>query len=825
MSNIVPVSSFDDVPELETNTIALAGPGGPMNSQAQALTNRTKFLFDNLPNTSSFATLAGNQIFTGTNKFTGVPQFAAGLVAGAYSYTQYSWYSAFPASIYRTVSKPTEQDDASTVLCQAGVAKWEYGATTEIAGASPSYHFKRVTGAPGSQTFTDVLLLDYDSGNAWIPSPFRLGIGGKPQYPLHIMDTAGNYSATRLTAVIQNYNPGAGSQSAQIQVSGHTYGYTFGTDYGLNGGDNWYISALSGALSMLGNGSGVTLGSSTLPATTELLRLDSTTQGFLPPRLTGAQIAALGGKNTGLLLFNSDAGAYQFWNATQGAWMTMAGAGYVASMVPVTAYDLCAWGDSLTAGNGGRPYPTSFSDLYGAQSMYNGGVGGDTSTQIKTRFLAAGAMHNTQVIWAGRNNFGSPTTVQSDIAAMIAALPHDRYLVLSILNQNASTEWSGSANYTSIIALNNALAASYGQRYVDIRGILVNNGLAMAGLTATAQDTADIANGVVPTSLRAVAASFTGSIAGTTLTVSAVTSGTLSVGESIAGTGIATNTFITALGTGTGGTGTYTVGTSQTVASEAMTASDPLHLGTPGYAVVAKVVRDALIQTATAPRDLEYIEGLEAIYISGTATNFNLGAAYVPSVDAKVRLTSQFSLSGLVLTPSTIYHAYLYPTAGTLQGNVELVTTAPAAPYAGNAMTKTGDNSRRYLCSLVADSAGHVLLFTQTDDRMNYLVARGVAPVRVLTAGAAIASTAISLTGAVPSTAYEVTVTADNPSGTAQMVTIGNATQLYLAAAYAGNITQLDLPLGSSQSLSYTYDAAPSAGGLSMDVLGYRFKR
>jgi len=65
----------------------------------------------------------------------------------------------------------------------------------------------------------------------------------------------------------------------------------------------------------------------------------------------------------------------------------------------------------------------------------------------------------------------------------------------------------------------------------------------------------------------AVAAKVTGSITGTTLTVSAVTSGTLYVGQTIQGTGVTALTIITALGTGSGGAGTYTVSTSQTVAS------------------------------------------------------------------------------------------------------------------------------------------------------------------------------------------------------------------------------------------------------------------
>lgn len=63
---------------------------------------------------------------------------------------------------------------------------------------------------------------------------------------------------------------------------------------------------------------------------------------------------------------------------------------------------------------------------------------------------------------------------------------------------------------------------------------------------------------------------FTASTSGTTLTVTSVSSGTLAVGQSLFGVGIAQATVITALGTGTGGAGTYTINISQTVASERM---------------------------------------------------------------------------------------------------------------------------------------------------------------------------------------------------------------------------------------------------------------
>jgi len=64
---------------------------------------------------------------------------------------------------------------------------------------------------------------------------------------------------------------------------------------------------------------------------------------------------------------------------------------------------------------------------------------------------------------------------------------------------------------------------------------------------------------------------FTGSISGTTLTVSAISAGYLGVGSVIAGTGVTVGTTITAFVSASGGVGTYTVSVSQTVGSVAMT--------------------------------------------------------------------------------------------------------------------------------------------------------------------------------------------------------------------------------------------------------------
>jgi len=76
----------------------------------------------------------------------------------------------------------------------------------------------------------------------------------------------------------------------------------------------------------------------------------------------------------------------------------------------------------------------------------------------------------------------------------------------------------------------------------------------------------------------AATASFTGSISGTTLTVTAITSfstNPIYVGMTITGTGISAGTIITGLLAtgGNGNTGTYTVNNSQTVASTAISGS------------------------------------------------------------------------------------------------------------------------------------------------------------------------------------------------------------------------------------------------------------
>lgn len=113
---------------------------------------------------------------------------------------------------------------------------------------------------------------------------------------------------------------------------------------------------------------------------------------------------------------------------------------------------------------------------------------------------------------------------------------------------------------------------------VTIDAVPYSGTVNLAGVASFSQAALKVAEDLgIPN--QATAASVTGSIAGTTLTVSAVSSGTLAVGQVLSGTGLSAGTgliaavYITALGNGTGGTGTYTVSVSQAMSSSALTAA------------------------------------------------------------------------------------------------------------------------------------------------------------------------------------------------------------------------------------------------------------
>jgi len=126
---------------------------------------------------------------------------------------------------------------------------------------------------------------------------------------------------------------------------------------------------------------------------------------------------------------------------------------------------------------------------------------------------------------------------------------------------------------------------------------------------------------------------FTASISGTTMTVSAVGSGTLAYGSMVTGTGVTTGTLITAQLTGsTGSTGTYSVSISQTVSSTAMTGAVPTDIASTGVIRLADVG-----YTYTA---LNKATGVFTLSGTLAATYSSTDYCYVPLVDQAAASTS-----------------------------------------------------------------------------------------------------------------------------------------------------------------------------------------
>jgi hypothetical protein len=147
-------------------------------------------------------------------------------------------------------------------------------------------------------------------------------------------------------------------------------------------------------------------------------------------------------------------------------------------------------------------------------------------------------------------------------------------------------------------------------------------------------------------------ATFTGSISTTTLTVTTMLNGTIAVGQALFGEGVAQNTVITALGTGTGGVGTYTVSSSQTTASTSIntTAAPAIVTGDiSGTTLTVSAVTSGVLQIG------QTIEGAgvtDGTIITAFGTGSGGTGTYTVSASQTVSSTTIYSINWTVL-PAT----------------------------------------------------------------------------------------------------------------------------------------------------------------------------
>jgi len=148
------------------------------------------------------------------------------------------------------------------------------------------------------------------------------------------------------------------------------------------------------------------------------------------------------------------------------------------------------------------------------------------------------------------------------------------------------------------------------------------------------------AQGYIGTNNTNSEAVITGSVSGTTMTVTAMNSGdSLVLGQYVNGTGITANSYITAFVSGAGGTGTYTLSqSSSATGSITIYASGNAGLGDPSP-----------MEVGVGPLGREYVWDL----IPQTLQAANIAASQTPAAAGNLTLTAGTSAKSVVRTDGT----------------------------------------------------------------------------------------------------------------------------------------------------------------------------
>jgi len=205
-----------------------------------------------------------------------------------------------------------------------------------------------------------------------------------------------------------------------------------------------------------------------------------------------------------------------------------------------------------------------------------------------------GTTHGSAIAYVVAVNYGTWAIPAGSIQTIITSVPAGYPLVcVNSSNGTIATESETVDLYRARI-LQAQLAPSVGTisylksllqaipgvqpRLVSVSGaskIMVGGGdpYAVAGAIYNALfDIGDLKGSIVTSHTWSV----TGSITGSVFTVTAVSSGTIAIGDIVSGNGIENPTVIVSFGTGAGGTGTYNINYSQLIPSETITGAASL---------------------------------------------------------------------------------------------------------------------------------------------------------------------------------------------------------------------------------------------------------
>lgn len=365
-------------------------------------------------------------------------------------------------------------------------------------------------------------------------------------------------------------------------------------------------------------------------------------------------------------------------------------------------------------------------------------------------------------------------------------------------------------------------------------------------------------------------ASVTGSISGTVLTVTAVASGALVVGQTLFGTGILDGTTISSFGSGTGGVGTYNINKSQSIPSGAIAAlgifRDTALTGGSGTGATANIVITGgqVSAVALVNPGVGYTVGnvLTASFLgstNGIATTSGLvgGSNYTNGTYTDVALTggtgtgakATIIVSGNAVTNVAITTAgsgytvadTLSAAAATLGNGINALNTgaltggANYGPGTYTGVSLTGGTGTGAKATITVGVGGDVTAVTLTSRGVNYTAGdnlsaavdslngntNGVSTLGTVVGGSDYTDgtyTNVSLTGGTGTGAKATIVVASNAVSTVTITSRGNgytvADSLSCSAASIGNgIQTLGTITGGSGYTNGTYTNVNLIGG------------
>jgi hypothetical protein len=296
----------------------------------------------------------------------------------------------------------------------------------------------------------------------------------------------------------------------------------------------------------------------------------------------------------------------------------------------------------------------------------------------------------TNATVASRNNFQTTTTNGS---TGIYALPNGTSTAASWQAANAADP----TNASKILIATNASTDVQLVSGINGTGTYLPLSFYTNGTQQMQLSTAGILTGtagnlmlVQGTAVSTATASFTASIAGTTMTVTAVGSGTVTVGQLITGTGVTAGTTITALGTGTGGAGTYTVSASQTTASTTITVVGQDFYNIPSWAKRITVMFNGVSTNGTSIKQVQLGSG------SITTTGYTSSSTTVGTTAGTNTSTTGLAF-GSTLAADTVYGIM---TIANVSGNIwvcshsSYTNTTPQSNFGGGGITLSGTLDR-----------------------------------------------------------------------------------------------------------------------------------